>query len=101
MDFEHRHDELLKALGVRHACEVGVYVPRESKILGLALKGLRCTFVEPEAGAFSQLGEATGHQPNRLTRKSSALKLSSLRKSMNRCRPKRIVGCTLSLKISL
>ena len=28
------------------------------------MKGLRCTFVEPEAEAFSQLGEAAGHLEN-------------------------------------
>ena len=64
MNFENRLDEFLKTLSIGHACEVGVYVPKDSKILGLALKGLRCTFVEPEAGAFSQLVEAAGHLKN-------------------------------------
>ena len=64
MNFENRLDEFLKTLSIGHVCEVGVYVPKDSKILGLALKGLRCTFVEPEAGAFSQLVEAAGHLKN-------------------------------------
>lgn len=64
MDFEDRLDKILRTLNVHHACEVGVYLPKDSKIMGLALGGIRCTFVEPEGDAFSRLEESVGHLEN-------------------------------------
>lgn len=64
MKFEARLSEMLAGLEIRHACEVGVYMAEDSKILQLARAGTRCTFVEPEDGAFRSLQRATENLNN-------------------------------------
>ncbi len=53
-----------KGVAIRHACEVGVYMPETSNVLDFAFDGVRTTLVEPDPQSIAAIEKYFENMPN-------------------------------------